>query len=81
MTTQHLEPDFQHMRDVGETWTDTRIWQHARSHQLVIHSFRQGIEADEPWPSASESIREGWTDSQAGRVSPVDALRDGIGAD
>jgi predicted nuclease of predicted toxin-antitoxin system len=30
------EEDFQHMRDIGETWTDTRIRQHARSHQLVI---------------------------------------------
>jgi hypothetical protein len=47
----------------------------------LVHSFREGIEADEPWPSASESFREGWTDSQAGRVSPVDALRDSIGAD
>jgi predicted nuclease of predicted toxin-antitoxin system len=28
--------DFQHMRDVGETWTDSQIWQYARSHQLII---------------------------------------------
>jgi predicted nuclease of predicted toxin-antitoxin system len=27
---------FQHMRDVGETWTDSQIWQYARSHQLII---------------------------------------------
>jgi predicted nuclease of predicted toxin-antitoxin system len=28
--------DFQHMRNVGETWTDSQIWQYARSHQLII---------------------------------------------
>ncbi len=47
----------------------------------LVHSFREGIEADEPWPSASESFREGWTDALAGRVSPVDTLWDGIDAD
>ena len=47
----------------------------------LVHSFREGIEADEPWPSASESFREGWTDVRAGRTSPVDTLWDGIDAD
>lgn len=28
--------DFQHMRDIGETWTDTRIWHYARTWNLVI---------------------------------------------
>jgi hypothetical protein len=27
----------------------------------LVHSFREGIEADEPLPSASESFREGWS--------------------
>jgi predicted nuclease of predicted toxin-antitoxin system len=27
-----------HMRDIGETWTDTRIWQYARERDLVIVS-------------------------------------------
>ncbi|HSO81916.1 hypothetical protein [Thiocapsa sp.] len=47
----------------------------------LVHSFREGIEADEPWPSARESFREGWTDALAGRVSPVETLWDGIDAD
>jgi hypothetical protein len=25
----------------------------------LVHSFREGIEANEPWPSASESFRDG----------------------
>lgn len=24
----------------------------------LVHSFREGVEADEPWPSASEAFRE-----------------------
>jgi predicted nuclease of predicted toxin-antitoxin system len=27
---------FAHMRDIGETWTDTRIWQYAGERDLVI---------------------------------------------
>jgi predicted nuclease of predicted toxin-antitoxin system len=27
---------FQHMRDVGETWTDSQIWHYARSRNLTI---------------------------------------------
>ncbi|MEY6434081.1 hypothetical protein ABC977_16885 [Thioalkalicoccus limnaeus] len=46
-----------------------------------VHSFRDGVEADESWPSASESLREGWTDALVGRVSPVVTLWDGIDAD
>ena len=47
----------------------------------LVHSFREGIEADEPRPSATESFREGWTDVLAARTSPVDTLWDGIDAD
>lgn len=47
----------------------------------LVHSFREGIEEDEPWPSAAESFREGWRDVQAGRVQPVDTLWDGIESD
>jgi len=28
--------DFEHMRDVGETWTDTQIWHHAQGRDMVI---------------------------------------------
>ena len=44
----------------------------------LVRSFREGIEEDEPWPSAAESFREGWRDVKAGRVHPVDTLWDGI---
>ena len=47
----------------------------------LVHSFREGIEEDEPWPSAAESFREGWRDVQAGRVQPVETLWDGIESD
>lgn len=47
----------------------------------LVHSFREGIEEDEPWPSAAESFREGWRDIKAGRVQPIDTLWDGIDAD
>jgi hypothetical protein len=47
----------------------------------LVHSFREGVEADEPWPSASESFGEGWTDALAGRVRPVETLWDDIDAD
>jgi hypothetical protein len=47
----------------------------------LVHSFRKGIEEDEPWPTAAESFREGWRDAKAGRVHPVDTLWDGVDAD
>ena len=47
----------------------------------LVHSFRQGIEEDEPWPTAAESFREGWQDVKAGRVRAIDTLWDGIDAD
>ncbi len=30
--------DFEHMRDVGEDWTDTQIWGYAQERNLVIVS-------------------------------------------
>ncbi len=47
----------------------------------LVHSFREGIEEDAPWPSAAESFREGWRDVKAGRVQSVDTLWDGIDTD
>ena len=47
----------------------------------LVHSFREGIEADEPWSSAAGSFREGWRDVRAGRTQPLDSLWDGIDAD
>ncbi|MEW8025991.1 MAG: hypothetical protein AB2805_17695 [Candidatus Thiodiazotropha sp.] len=47
----------------------------------LVHSFREGIEEDEPWPSAADSFREGWRDVKAGRTHAVDTLWDGIDAD
>ena len=47
----------------------------------LVHSFRKGIEEDEPWPTAEASLREGWDDVKAGRVHPVDTLWDGADAD
>ena len=55
-----------------------------RYHPLLlrlVHSFREGIEEDEPWPSAEESFREGWQDMKAGRVHPIETLWDGITSD
>lgn len=46
----------------------------------LVHSFRKGIEEDEPWPSAVESFREGWQHVKAGRVHLADTLWDGIDA-
>lgn len=42
----------------------------------VVHSFREGIEAEEPWPDAPESFREGWRDMRAGRLGRVETLWD-----
>jgi len=47
----------------------------------LVHSFREGIEADEPWPRAAEAFREGWRDVRAGRTQPLDSLWDGIDTD
>ncbi len=47
----------------------------------LVHSFREGIEEDEPWPTAAESFREGWQDAGAGRVHDIDTLWDRIDAD
>ncbi len=30
--------EYVHMRDLGETWSDTEIWNDARDHDLVIIS-------------------------------------------
>ncbi len=46
----------------------------------LVHSFREGIEEDEPWPTAAESFREGLRDARAGRVRSIDTLWDGIDA-
>jgi hypothetical protein len=47
----------------------------------LVHSFRAGIEEEEPWPSAAESFRDGWRDIKAGRVHPIATLWDGIDRD
>lgn len=47
----------------------------------LVHSFREGIEEDEPWPSAADTFKKGWRDAKAGRIHPVDTLWDGIDAD
>ncbi|MEE4379804.1 MAG: hypothetical protein V2J55_20135 [Candidatus Competibacteraceae bacterium] len=47
----------------------------------LVHSFREGVEADEPWPNAVDSFREGWRDVKAGRTHRVDTLWDGIDVD
>jgi len=47
----------------------------------LVHSFREGIEADEPWPTAADSLREGLNDLKEGRTQPMDTLWDGIKAD
>ena len=47
----------------------------------LVHSFREGIEEDEPWPSATDSFKAGWRDARAGRVHSVESLWDGITAD
>jgi hypothetical protein len=47
----------------------------------LVHSFREGIEEDEPWPSAEECLREGLRDLKAGRVYPIETLWDRLGAE
>jgi len=46
----------------------------------LVHSFREGIEKDEPWPTAEESLREGLRDIRAGRVYPIETLWDNVNA-
>lgn len=43
----------------------------------LVHSFREGIEEDEPWLSAADSFREGWRDMKMGRTHSIDTLWDG----
>lgn len=47
----------------------------------LVHSFREGIEEEEPWPTAEESLREGLRDMRAGRVYPIEGLWDRVRAD
>ena len=47
----------------------------------LVHSFREGITADEPWPTAEACLREGLRDMKAGRVYPIETLWDRIGAE
>lgn len=46
----------------------------------LVHSFREGIEEDAPWPDAVDCFREGWNDVKAGRIRPIDSLWDDIDA-
>ena len=43
----------------------------------LVHSFREGVERDAPWPSAEDSCREGWADFKSGRIKSLDKLWDG----
>lgn len=47
----------------------------------LVHSFREGIEQDTPWPNAEQSLRAGLRDMKAGRVYPIDTLWDEVEAD
>ncbi|MGH8474211.1 MAG: hypothetical protein ACRERV_12755 [Methylococcales bacterium] len=47
----------------------------------LVRSFREGIEEDEPWPSAADTFREGWRDLKADRTHPIKTLWDGINTD
>lgn len=47
----------------------------------VVHSFREGIEAEEPWPVAGDAFREGWRDARTGRTHQIETLWDGIDVD
>jgi predicted nuclease of predicted toxin-antitoxin system len=46
--------EYVHMRDLGETWTDTQIWEHGRCGDLVIVSkdadFSDRVMVTEPPP-------------------------------
>ena len=47
----------------------------------VVHSFRTGVEEEEPWPTAVETLRDALEDMKAGRTYPIEKLWDGIDAD
>lgn len=47
----------------------------------LVHSFREGIEEDEPWPTAEDSLREGLRDIKARRVYPIETLWDRVNAE
>ena len=47
----------------------------------LVHSFRTGVEEDEPWPTAEETLRDALDDMKAGRTYPIEKLWDGIDAD
>jgi hypothetical protein len=47
----------------------------------LVHSFREGVEAEAPWPSAEESLREGLRDMKAGHIYPIEGLWERVGAD
>ena len=47
----------------------------------LVHSFREGIEAGDPWPSAEESLREALNDLKTGQIRPATDLWDGIKAE
>ncbi|MDN5849807.1 MAG: hypothetical protein L0H63_09255 [Nitrococcus sp.] len=47
----------------------------------LVHSFREGIEEEAPWPSAEDSLRDALRDAKAGRTQPIDSLWSNIEAD
>ena len=47
----------------------------------LVRSFRTGIEEEEPWPSAEETLRDALDDVKAGRTYPIEKLWDEIEAD
>ncbi len=47
----------------------------------LVHSFREGVEEEEPWPTAGESFREGWRDVRAGNTQAVNTLWNDIDAE
>ena len=47
----------------------------------LVHSFRTGVEEDEPWPTAEETLRDALDDMKAGRTYPIEKIWDGIDAD
>lgn len=47
----------------------------------LVQSFREGVEADEPWPSAEDSLREALRDVKAGHTYPIETLWDRVETD
>lgn len=47
--------DYIHVKDLGETWTDSQIWQYAQTHKLTIVSkdadFSERVLPHQPPPS------------------------------